>query len=94
MSSQESRGFSHERFNRNNGILGIFSKSEYSRTPTRELEIDTTCSICGHRGVIKYRSVKGTNSFVCMNCRQLYNREQRGDLPKEVESYNPITVMQ
>lgn len=74
-------------FIRNNGILGIFSKSEYSRTPTRELEIDTTCSICGHRGVIKYRSVKGTNSFVCMNCRQLYNREQRGDLPKEVEPY-------
>lgn len=29
-----------------------------------------------------------------MNCRQLYNREQRGDLPKEIESYNPITVMQ
>lgn len=74
-------------FIRNNGILGIFSKSEYSRTPTRELEIDTTCSICGHRGVIKYRSVKGTNSFVCMNCRQLYNREQRGDLPKEIEPY-------
>lgn len=73
---------------------GIFSKSEYSRTPTRELEIDTTCSICGNSGVVKYRSVKGTNSFVCMNCRQLYNREQRGDLPKEVESYNPITVMQ
>lgn len=74
-------------FIRNNGILGIFSKSEYSRTPTRELEIDTTCGICGHRGVIKYRSVKGTNSFVCMNCRQLYNREQRGDLPKEIEPY-------
>lgn len=74
-------------FIRNNGILGIFSNSEYSRTPTRELEIDTTCSICGHRGVIKYRSVKGTNSFVCMNCRQLYNREQRGDLPKEIEPY-------
>ena len=74
-------------FIRNNGILGIYSRSEYSRTPTRELEVDTTCSICGHRGVIKYRSVKGTNSFVCMNCRQLYNREQRGDLPKEVEPY-------
>ena len=74
-------------FIRNNGILGIFSKSDYSRTPTRELEIDTTCGICGHRGVIKYRSVKGTNSFVCMNCRQLYNREQRGDLPKEIEPY-------
>ena len=74
-------------FIRNNGILSIFSKSEYSRTPTRELEIDTTCGICGHRGVIKYRSVKGTNSFVCMDCRQLYNREQRGDLPKEIEPY-------
>lgn len=74
-------------FIRNNSILGIFSKSEYSRTPTRELEIDTTCSIYGCRGVIKYRSVKGTNSLVCMNCRQLYNREQRGDLPKEVEPY-------
>lgn len=74
-------------FVRNNGILSIFSKSEYSRTPTRELEIDTTCGICGHRGVVKYRSVKGTNSFVCMNCRQLYNREQRGDLPKEIEPY-------